>query len=127
MHPSGIIMFAGIAAGAMALTACGQSHKPATAADHFKQGASEMAQGAKQVATQVKGTASDTAVTARVKANLAANQGLASFSIHVSTTNGIVTLSGHVDSEAARKLAGQVASKTDGVRVVVDDISIKGG
>lgn len=127
MSGYGVSRLAVLTACILAFSACGQDHKPASAADHFKRGADEMAQGAQQVATQVKATASDAAITTRVKANLAANQGLASFSIHVSTTNGIVTLSGQVDSDAARKLAAQVASKTEGVRVVVNEIAIKGG
>lgn len=126
MRASRILIPAGITA-VLVLAACGQHHKSASATDHFKRGASEMTQGAKQVATRVEATASDVAVTTRVKANLAANQGLASFSIHVTTTNGIVTLSGKVDSDAARKLAGQVAGKTEGVRVVVNEIAIKSG
>ncbi|MGA7964651.1 MAG: BON domain-containing protein [Gammaproteobacteria bacterium] len=108
------------------LAACDNS-KPNSSGDHFKRGAEEMAQGAKQVATQVKAAASDSAITAHVKARLAANQGLASFDIHVSTQGGIVTLTGEVDSKAAQTLAAQVAGKTNGVRVVVDKLTVKGG
>lgn len=112
--------------GVLALSACDNS-KPNSPADHFKRGAQEMTQGAKQMATQVKAAASDSAITAQVKARLAANQGLTSFDIHVSTQGGIVTLTGEVDSKAAKELAAQVAGKTDGVRIVVDKITVKGG
>ncbi len=124
MHTSRLPAVAAVAAALLLVAACGQRHKPATATDHFKQGASQVAQGAKQVATGIKASASDAVITTRVKSNLAANQGLSSFSIHVETTDGVVTLTGHVDSDAARKLAAQVAGKTDGVRVVVDKIEV---
>ena len=127
MRSSRIPAAAGVAAGLLVLAACGQHHKPATAADHFKQGASQVAQGARQVATGIKASASDAVITTRVKSDLASSQGLSSFSIHVETTNGVVTLTGQVDSDAAKKLAGQVAGKAKGVRVVVNKISVKGG
>ncbi|MGH8272951.1 MAG: BON domain-containing protein [Gammaproteobacteria bacterium] len=84
-----------------------------------------MAQGAKQVATQIKATASDSVITARVRARLAANQGLAGFPIHVATTGGVVTLTGHAGSKTAKNLAAQVASKTGGVRIVVKKSPLK--
>lgn len=126
MRPYAIIVFALFVSGTLALAACAKSDKPATSpAAHFKQGASEIIQGAKQAVTQIKASAKDSAITAHVKARLATNQGLASFSIHVDTKNGVVTLAGRVDSQAAKNLAAQIASKTDGVRVVVNDIQIK--
>lgn len=126
MHPYKITVFAILVFGTLALAACGKSNQPATSpVDHFKQGAGEMMQGAKQVATQIKASAADSVITAHVKTRLAANQGLASFSIHVDTKNGVVTLAGRVDSQAAKTLAAQIVSKTDGVRVVVNNIQIK--
>jgi len=109
------------------ITACSKKPKPESATDHFKRGASEMAQGAKQAATEARNAVADSTITAHVKARLAANQGLSSFKIHVSTTNGVVHLTGTVGSDAAKQLAGQVASKTDDVRVVVNEIKVKGG
>lgn len=120
---------AGLAcAAALGLAACsgGSNGSSQSPGDHFKQGASEMAQGAKEAASSVGQAASDSAITAKVKGNLAANQGLSSFSIHVSTSGGVVTLTGTVDSEAAKQLAGQVAAKTGGVRVVINKLEVKG-
>ncbi|MGH8128569.1 MAG: BON domain-containing protein [Gammaproteobacteria bacterium] len=114
-----------VAVATLTLAAC-DNNKPNSPGNQFKRGAKEMAQGAKQMATQVKAAASDSAITAHVKARLAANQGLASFDIHVSTQGGIVTLTGEVDSKAAETLAAQVAGKTDGVRIVVDKLAVKG-
>lgn len=114
-------------AAALGFAACSSGNDGNSAGDHFKQGADQMAQGAKQAASDVGQVASDSAITTKVKANLAANQGLSSFSIHVETTKGVVTLTGTVDSEAARQLAGSVAAKTGGVRVVVNKLEVKGG
>lgn len=107
------------------ITACSKKPAPESAAEHFKRGASEMVQGAKQAATDTRDAVADSTITAHVKARLAANQGLSSFDIHVSTTDGVVHLTGKVGSEAAKKLAGQVASKTDKVRIVVNELEVK--
>ena len=125
---SSVAIFAGLVlASTVTVAACSKKPSPQTAADHFKRGASEMVQGAKQAATEAKNAVADSTITAHVKARLAANQGLSSFDIHVSTTNGIVHLTGKVGSDAARQLAGQVAGKTDDVRVVVNELEVKGG
>ncbi len=121
------IVLAGVVAGTLALAACGQSQSdPGTPAGQIQRGGQQMAQGARQIATGVTAMAADSAVTAHVKARLAANQGLASFSIHVDTRKGVVTLTGTVNSKSAKKLAGKVASETDGVRVVVNKLGVNG-
>lgn len=111
---------------AIGLVACGQTNKGHNAAEHFRQSAREFSQGARDVATQITGTASDAVLTARVKARLAANQGLSSFSIHVGTENGVVTLTGKVTSVAAKQLAAKVTSTTEGVRIVVNNLKVSG-
>jgi osmotically-inducible protein OsmY len=45
--------------------------------------------------------------------------------IDVSTSNGVVTLSGNVNSEAERQRALQLAKDTAGVRSVTDRLSIR--
>ena len=110
---------------AAAVTACSKKSSPESATGHFKRGANEMVQGAKQAATEAGDAVADSAITAHVKARLAAHQGLSSFDIHVSTTNGIVHLTGTVGSDTAKKLAGEVASKTSHVRIVVNELRIK--
>jgi len=120
---------AALALGALvALAACqGQNEKNQSASDHFKKAAGEITQGAKEVASNVASSASDAALTTRVKTRLASHQGLSSFSIHVSTDKGVVTLSGTVGSRAASELAAQVASKTDGVRIVINKLKVQSG
>jgi len=47
--------------------------------------------------------------------------------IGVDTKNGVVTLTGAVDSPPLKERANQVASNVSGVRSVVDNLSAKSG
>lgn len=102
-------------------------HRKQSAGDQIKQGAQQMGQGIKQAGENAGQAAKDTGITAAVKTNLAAKQGLSSFSIHVETDNGIVTLTGTVDTESQRELAGNVAGGTSGVKGVNNEITVKQG
>ncbi|HEX5314223.1 MAG TPA: BON domain-containing protein [Gammaproteobacteria bacterium] len=113
---SGLVA-AACAAGAIAVGAC--SHNSQTPAGQISNGAQEMGQG-------IAGVASDSTITTKVKAKMAANTGLSSFSIHVSTTNGIVTLTGTVDTDATRDLAEHVAATTGGVKSVNNELKVGG-
>lgn len=66
----------------------------------------------------------DTAITAAVKARILSTKGLDSFDIHVKTEQGVVTLSGKVDTSAAIRLAENVARATRGVKKVVNTLSL---
>jgi hyperosmotically inducible protein len=70
------------------------------------------------------GTAiTDTAVTAKVKAGLLGDSRLKNASISVTTTNGVVTLTGSAPTADAASAAKQLASAVDGVKSVDDQIS----
>jgi hyperosmotically inducible protein len=105
-------------AAVLALGAC--SNNPNSPGNQISHGAQEMGHG-------IVGYSSDTAVTSKVKAKMAGNTGLNSFHIHVTTDNGIVTLTGTVDSEATRESAGRVARNTGGVKGVKNDLKVKSG
>jgi hyperosmotically inducible protein len=77
--------------------------------------------GANKVAT----AADDSAITAKVKAAILAEPGLKSLHINVDTKEATVTLSGNVDSDMLRDRAKQIALSTEGVRDVVNNLSIK--
>lgn len=79
------------------------------------------AQAADQVATAVD----DTAITAKVKAAILAEPGLKSLNINVDTKDAIVTLTGSVDSDMLRDRAKQIAMSTEGVKNVVDNLSVR--
>lgn len=67
---------------------------------------------------------SDAGITAKVKAKLAADTAVKASQIHVETTNRAVTLSGTVDSAAAKEQAVALARGTDGVADVVDNLTV---
>jgi len=61
---------------------------------------------------------SDTWITSKVKSSLMFTRGVDSFDITVTTLNGVVSLSGVVDSTAERELAVRVAQDIRGVKKV---------
>lgn len=70
---------------------------------------------------------SDVGVTGLVKTKLAADGKVSASEITVETTNGVVTLTGNVDSQEAKDQAILLAKATSGVREVKDMISVKSG
>ena len=62
--------------------------------------------------------ASDTWITTKVKADLLASPGVSGTSINVETVNGVVSLSGKVDSKTHADEAVAIAKKIKGVKSV---------
>jgi osmotically-inducible protein OsmY len=60
----------------------------------------------------------DTAITAKVKANLLADPQVSAFAISVDTDRGVVSLTGIVNSEGERQRAIQIAQEVGGVKRV---------
>lgn len=67
---------------------------------------------------------SDAGLTARVKTALAADSVTEAFEIEVETTRGVVLLSGQVDSPEEARQAVLVAQSIDGVRDVMDRLTV---
>jgi len=67
----------------------------------------------------------DTGITTNVKAKFLANELVKSSQLEVATKDGVVTLTGNVDSEAAKDKAIELAKATTGVKSVVDMISAR--
>jgi osmotically-inducible protein OsmY len=77
--------------------------------------------------TRTPGTqVDDAAITAAVKAKLAADGDINPFNIDVDTNEGVVTLQGRVEKEAARSKAEELARETDGVKRVVNLVKVGG-
>ena len=75
--------------------------------------------------TKTPGTqVDDAAITAAVKAKLAADGDINPFNIDVDTNEGVVTLQGRVDKEEARSKAEELARGTDGVRRVINLVKV---
>lgn len=73
----------------------------------------------------VKGYAGDTATTSEVKAKLLADEIVPSRKIKVTTTDGVVQLSGTVDKAAQSERAEAIAKAVDGVKSVKNDLQVK--
>ncbi|KLV71088.1 molecular chaperone OsmY [Citrobacter sp. MGH110] len=72
--------------------------------------------------TSVKGYAGDTAITSEVKAKLLADDIVPSRKVKVETIDGVVQLSGTVDSQAQSDRAESIAKAIDGVKSVKNDL-----
>jgi hyperosmotically inducible periplasmic protein len=68
---------------------------------------------------------SDTAITAKIKASMAADPSVNFSQIEVKTDKQVVTLTGNIDSEVQKERALQIARSTSGVADVVDMISVR--
>ena len=69
----------------------------------------------------------DAATTRKVKTELGLSKRLAGFDIGVTTSDGVVTLTGRVPSEDAKSLAGEIARDTVGVSDVKNEITVEPG
>ena len=67
---------------------------------------------------------SDPGITTAVKSKLAADDTVKAYQIDVDTANGVVTLTGNVDSSAAKAKAVILARGTNGVADVVDHLNV---
>lgn len=75
--------------------------------------------------TKTPGTqVDDAAITAAVKAKLAADGDINPFNIDVDTNEGVVTLQGRVDKEEARQKAEELARGTDNVVRVINLVKV---
>ena len=80
---------------------------------------------AKTAADRVGKEISDTWITTKVQAMYFLDKEVKGMDIDVTTQRGVVTLSGTVDSEAARQKAIADARSTEGVKQVVDKLAVR--
>jgi hyperosmotically inducible periplasmic protein len=66
----------------------------------------------------------DSGITSVVQASLEANDKVKEDQVNVETREGVVYLNGVVDTEEARREAGRVAWRTEGVRGVMNDLTV---
>jgi len=67
---------------------------------------------------------SDAGITTAVKSKFASDDTVKAYQIDVDTSNKVVTLSGNVETAAAREQAVLIARQTNGVRDVVDHLNV---
>jgi hypothetical protein len=82
-------------------------------------------QKAHETGQAVSDAAADSRATAAIKGKLVADPDLSALSISVNTTDGVVTLSGTVDSEDRIGKAMLLALETDNVQQVVSTLQVK--
>ncbi|HDG1690906.1 TPA: molecular chaperone OsmY [Kluyvera georgiana] len=75
--------------------------------------------------SSIKGYAGDTATTSEVKAKLLADDIVPSRNVKVETTDGVVQLSGIVESQAQSDRAESVAKAVEGVKSVKNDLKVQ--
>ncbi len=69
--------------------------------------------------------AEDRILAMKIKAKLIEAKELKAAAIHVDASNGLVTLSGFVETESQRQLAGSITQRTPNVKRVDNQIKVK--
>ena len=95
------------------------------AADRAGQKMDQAAATVKEKAEQAGDKLGDAAITAKVKTALISEPGLKALKIDVDTANGVVTLTGSVDSPKNLDRATQVAQGVEGVKSVDNRLYVK--
>jgi hyperosmotically inducible periplasmic protein len=124
-HLKPMIAITALASSLLLVVGCGQQGSGTTVGQKMDRAADKVADTTANATSKVAMAADDTAITAKVKAALIAEPGLKSTDINVDTKEATVTLSGTVASNELRDKAKQIASSTNGVKNVVDNLVVK--
>ena len=81
--------------------------------------------GAKEMYHGAKADVKDAAITTKIKTALDTNPITKSYTIHVDTDNGVVTLSGDVPNSSVSSEAAKVARNTEHVKSVRNDLKVQ--
>ena len=131
---SGILAITLVSSLALIVTGCDRNPEPEerTAGEKYDNAVAETKDEAKDLgntlerkADQAGQAIDDAAITTSVKSKYLADDTLKGLEISVDTVQGVVTLTGSVQNEAARELATKIAQGTDGVVNVNNSLTIK--
>ena len=131
---SGILAITLVSSLALIATGCDRNPEPAerTAGEKYDNAVAETKDEAKDLgntlerkADQAGQAIDDAAITTSVKSKYLADDTLKGLEISVDTVQGVVTLTGSVQNEAARELATKIAQGTDGVVNVNNSLTVK--
>jgi hyperosmotically inducible protein len=114
-----------VASAVVMTTACDDRRAPETVGRKIDRTAETVAAATDRAAAKVAVAVDDAAITTKVKSAVFAEPDLKSLQIGVDTKDGVVTLSGAVDTPAMRERAMKIARDVEGVRAVVDKLAIK--
>ncbi|MGH8129058.1 MAG: BON domain-containing protein [Gammaproteobacteria bacterium] len=84
----------------------------------------QLGQSAIHKASAVGQVLADSAITTRIETQLATDESLSGSPVHVTTKHGVATLSGTVSSESARTRAAEIATNTEGVKGVINNLKV---
>jgi hyperosmotically inducible periplasmic protein len=120
------VMLMTVMLSAVGLTACGrQGSGPAeTAGKNIDQAAQTAGNAVDNAAANTGQALTDTAITSKVKAAIFAEPGLKTLQIDVETNNGMVTLTGTVNSQENSDKAVAIARNVDGVKGVSNRLTV---
>lgn len=96
-----------------------------TTAERAREVGGEVGERAAVAADRAREVLEDGALTAKIKSKMTLDDTLKASRIDVDTSNRVVTLNGTVASEAQRERALQLARETNGVKQVVDRLTIR--
>jgi len=119
---SAIMLGIGLTIPAFAQDTSGNPPVPASTSMHRAGEATE-----KAATNAYEGTATaldDTTITAELKAAFARGKDIKSNDIHVTTTAGVVNLSGQVQSDEMAARVAKIARDTKGVRGVINNLRV---
>jgi len=108
----------------LAIPAFAQNNPSASAGSSMQQAGHETAGAAKSAYDGTAMALSDTAITTKVKTAYASGKNIKSNDIHVSTTAGVVTLGGHVQSSHMERRVVAIARDTKGVLGVTNNLRV---
>jgi osmotically-inducible protein OsmY len=122
---SRVALVAVLLTGAALVSAGCDTRSTDTVGQKMDKTADKMATATDRATTKAAAAVDDAAITAKVKTAVIAEPGLSALKIDVDTKDGVVTLTGTVDSAAMKDRAQQVAQGVSGVRSVVDNLVVK--
>jgi hyperosmotically inducible protein len=96
-----------------------------TGAERARQVGQDISQKTAEAAKKAEEAVGDGALTAKIKAKMALDDTVKALDLNVDTVNGVVTVTGKVRSRAERDRALALARETNGVRTVVDRITLE--
>jgi hyperosmotically inducible periplasmic protein len=97
-----------------------------TGAERAREVGADISDRTAAAAKHTKEALGDGALTAKIKAKMALDDTVKALDLNVDTVDGVVTVSGKARSAAERDRALALARETNGVRQVVDKITLTG-
>jgi hyperosmotically inducible periplasmic protein len=96
-----------------------------TAAERGREAGAEIGERAGQAAAGAQRALADGSLTAKIKAKMGLDDTVKALNLDVDTVNGVVTVKGVVHSAAEKERALKLARETDGVKQVVDQLTVR--